>query len=87
MTRSAERFAVRAFRPADREALQRLWARVFPDDPPWNAPELLIESKLEVQPELLLVGECDETIVGGVIAGFDGVRGGSAAPKLTHSPL
>ena len=35
----------------------------------------MIENKLQVQPELLLIGALDATIVGAVIAGFDGVRG------------
>ena len=52
MTRRSERLSVRPFQHGEREALQRLWARVFPDDPPWNAPEVMIENKLKVQPEL-----------------------------------
>jgi len=68
-------FSIRAFRRADSDALCALWRRAFPDDPPGNAPELLIESKLGVQPELLLVGELSGAIVGAVMAGFDGVRG------------
>ena len=52
-----------------------MWRRVFPDDPPWNAPELMIANKLKVQPELLLVGELEGAIVAAVMAGFDGVRG------------
>ena len=75
MTRRSERLSVRPFQHGEREALQRLWARVFPDDPPWNAPEVMIENKLKVQPELILVGKVDGTLVGAVIAGFDGVRG------------
>jgi ribosomal protein S18 acetylase RimI-like enzyme len=70
-----EGFVVRAFCDRDREALQSLWAAVFPDDPMWNAPAVMIENKLRVQPELLLVGEIDGSVVGAVIAGFDGVRG------------
>ena len=35
----------------------------------------MVETKLKVQPELLLVGVLDATIVGAVIAGFDGVGG------------
>jgi ribosomal protein S18 acetylase RimI-like enzyme len=66
---------VRSFRSADTQALRALWARVFPDDPPANAPEIMIENKLKVQPELLLVGELGGAIVGAVMAGFDGVRG------------
>jgi ribosomal protein S18 acetylase RimI-like enzyme len=77
-------FSIRAFRDADRAALVALWTRVFPDDPPRNAPAAMIENKLQVQPELLLVGEVDQadgtvatgpTIVGAVMAGYDGVRG------------
>lgn len=75
MTRRSETLSIRPFQHGEREALQRLWARVFPDDPPWNAPEVMIENKLKVQPELLLVGEVARTLVGAVIAGFDGVRG------------
>jgi ribosomal protein S18 acetylase RimI-like enzyme len=66
---------IRPFAPADQDALETLWARVFPDDPPWNAPGALIANKLEVQPELLLVAVLDRTLVGAVMAGYDGVRG------------
>ena len=41
---------------------------VVPYDPSWP-------SAFGVQPELLLIGEVGETLVGAVIAGFDGVRG------------
>ena len=66
---------VRSYRPGDRESLISLWDRVFPDDPPRNAPDLMIENKLRVQSELLLVAEDDGSLVGAVIAGFDGTRG------------
>ena len=75
MTGPRATFSIRPFQPVDRQALEQLWARVFPDDPPWNAPALMIENKLKVQPELLLVAKVDETVVGAVIAGYDGVRG------------
>jgi len=75
MTGSVETFSIRAFRSADRAELEALWARVFPDDPPMNAPAKLLARKLTVQPELLLVGVVDERLVASVIAGFEGVRG------------
>jgi ribosomal protein S18 acetylase RimI-like enzyme len=75
MTTPPENFLVRAFRQEDSASLQALWARSFPDDPPWNAPHLMIENKLKVQPELLLVGDLGGSVVGAVMAGFDGVRG------------
>jgi ribosomal protein S18 acetylase RimI-like enzyme len=68
-------FLIRSYVPADHAALVQLWERVFADDPPANAPRLMIERKLGVQPELLLVGLLGEQLVGAVMAGFDGVRG------------
>jgi ribosomal protein S18 acetylase RimI-like enzyme len=66
---------IHPFQPSDRAALEALWGRVFPDDPPHNAPAAMIDSKLKVQPELLLVGLLEGQLVAAVIAGYDGVRG------------
>ena len=66
---------MRSFEASDRERLIALWARVFPDDPPRNAPESMIDNKLRVQPELLFVAEVETRLVGAVMAGFDGTRG------------
>jgi hypothetical protein len=71
----SEELSVRPFRPTDRQQLEALWTKVFPEDPPWNAPTVMIENKLKVQPQLLLVAEVGDMIVGAVMAGFDGVRG------------
>jgi ribosomal protein S18 acetylase RimI-like enzyme len=77
---------VRPFEPRDRSALQQLWGTVFADDPSWNAPTRMIDNKLTVQPELLLVAVLDDAVVGAVMAGFDGVRGWlhhlAVAPEL-----
>ena len=67
--------SVRPFKPSDRQTLVTLWARAFPNDPPRNAPEFLIDNKLRVQPELLLVAESQGRMAGAVMAGYDGVRG------------
>jgi len=72
---SAQTVSIRPFEETDRDALVQLWAGVFPDDPPRNAPAAMIDNKLKVQPELLLVGTVDGALVAAVIAGFDGVRG------------
>lgn len=66
---------VRSFREADAVPLEQLWAEAFSDDPPSNAPVLMIRSKLRVQPELLLVCTFNNRLIGAVMAGFDGVRG------------
>jgi ribosomal protein S18 acetylase RimI-like enzyme len=68
-------FSIRPYQAADRAALVALYNRVFPDDPPWNEPGALIDRKLTVQPELLLVAVLEHDLAGAVMAGFDGVRG------------
>ena len=66
---------IRSYQPADRPALIALWQRIFPDDPAHNAPEFMIDNKLKVQPQLLLVAILGGQLVGAVMAGFDGTRG------------
>jgi ribosomal protein S18 acetylase RimI-like enzyme len=96
-------FSIRTFRAGDRRAVEALWARVFPDDSPRNAPGRMLDDKLEVQPELLLVGEgasepsearteaASVQIAGAVMAGYDGVRGWiyhlAVAPELRRRGL
>jgi ribosomal protein S18 acetylase RimI-like enzyme len=75
MSDSLQAFSIRSYQSSDRAGLEALWHRVFPDDPARNAPALVIDRKLRVQPELLLVCEHESRIVGAVIGGFDGVRG------------
>jgi|SRR6185369_9319757 ribosomal protein S18 acetylase RimI-like enzyme len=75
MTNTSATFTVRRFKSVDRDAVRALWLRVFPDDPPWNAPDLIIASKLKVQPDLFFVGEVGGQVVGALVAGFDGMRG------------
>ena len=52
-----------------------LWEHVFADDPAWNKPADVINTKLTVQPELFLVATIDDELIGTTLAGFDGVRG------------
>jgi ribosomal protein S18 acetylase RimI-like enzyme len=66
---------IRTFREADSAAVAALWATVFPDDPPHNAPAIVIPKKLAVQPELFFVAEDEGWIAGTVMAGYDGHRG------------
>jgi ribosomal protein S18 acetylase RimI-like enzyme len=42
---------------------------------PWNDPQQDIHRKLQVQPELFLVGTIEERVVASVMAGYDGHRG------------
>ena len=70
-----EDFIVRPYAREDRDELRHLWLLAFPDDPPQNAPERMIDAKLKVHDDLLLVAVRGTRVVGAVIAGFDGVRG------------
>jgi ribosomal protein S18 acetylase RimI-like enzyme len=66
---------IRPFNEIDTQAVSALWHEVFPDDPPHNAPAIVIRQKLQCQPELFFVGELDGSIVGTILSGYDGHRG------------
>ncbi len=68
------RLIVRPFRWADQEAVVALWhecALVVP----WNDPAQDIALKLQVQPELFLVGLHGDVVVATIMAGYEGHRG------------
>ncbi len=66
---------VRPYRSADHDAVVALWRTAFPNAPARNDPVLDIRRKLGVQPELFLVADLHERVVGTSMAGFDGHRG------------
>ncbi len=65
---------IRTFEPADTEAVVALW-EACGLVVPWNDPRLDIERKLQVNPELFLVGLSDDDVVASVMAGYEGHRG------------
>lgn len=65
---------IRTFSPADTEAVVRLWETCGLTRP-WNDPRRDIARKLEVQPELFLVGESDGRVIATAMGGYDGHRG------------
>lgn len=68
-------FAIRAYRyPQDEAAVIALWQRAGIVRP-WNDPSKDIRRKLEVRPDLFLVGEEGGAIVATAMAGYDGHRG------------
>ena len=58
-----------------REGVIRLWASVFGYDAPHNEPNLIIDKKLVHEDGLFFVAEKDSTVIGTVMAGYDGHRG------------
>src|SRR5688572_4135584 len=71
----ASEITIRPYQADDHAEVVALWKEVFPEDPPWNEPDAVIRRKLEIQPELFLVGIADLRVVAAVLAGYDGVRG------------
>jgi len=65
---------IRPFNPSDEVAVVALWERCGLTRA-WNDPRKDIRRKLAVRPDLFLVAEFDGSIVGTVMAGYDGHRG------------
>jgi ribosomal protein S18 acetylase RimI-like enzyme len=65
---------IRAFQPADKQAVIRIW-RECNLVRPVNDPHKDIRRKMAVRPDLFLVGVVDGQIVATVMAGYDGHRG------------
>ncbi len=62
--------------PSDYESVYQLWQRMERGVHLGRSDTLVeIEKKLKRDPDLFLVAESDDTIVGSVIGGFDGRRG------------
>jgi len=65
---------IRPFRPDDEAAVIALWKRCDLVRA-WNDPSKDIQRKLQVRPDLFLVGLIDGQIVACVMAGYEGHRG------------
>ena len=65
---------IRAFRPADEQAVVALWHECGLTRP-WNDPHRDIARKLTEQPELFLVGTLGDEVIASAMVGFDGHRG------------
>ena len=76
--------AIRLYRESDRAQVVQLWKTNFPDDPHWNEPDMVIDTKLQSSPGAFFVFEHAGQVTGTVITGFDGVRGW--IHKLSVSP-
>ena len=67
-------FTIRVFEEGDRQDVIGLWAKCNLTVS-WNDPNLDINRKLKVNPELFLVGLFDGIIVATVMGGYEGHRG------------
>ena len=67
------------------EGIRLLWHEAFPNDPPWNAAEVAIPAKLKIQPNLFLVATDRNSVLGSIMAGYDGHRGWLYAVAVLQS--
>src|SRR5262245_30660532 len=74
MSQTGPGLVIRAFEPADEAQVIDLWHRCKLVVP-WNDPARDIALKLQVQPELFLVGVGGGRVVATVMAGYGGHRG------------
>ena len=51
-----------------------LLVEAFPNNPPHNEPNLIIDAKLKVD-DLIFIAEDGNEIIGTIMAGYDGHRG------------
>ena len=65
---------IRPFQTEDEDALVALW-KMCELTVPWNNPHKDIARKLQVQPELFLVGILDSSLIATVMGGYEGHRG------------
>ena len=65
---------IRPYLPADENAVVGLWRKCNLLRS-WNNPKRDIERKLQVNPELFLVGLVDDKVVTAVMGGYEGHRG------------
>lgn len=70
----------------DRTAVIDLWTRVFGCSSGHNEPSFAIDQKLKVADGLFFVAQADVSLVGTIMAGYDGHRGWiySVAVALEH---
>lgn len=71
---NANDMTIRPFAASDQDAVVTLWGQCGLVRP-WNDPRRDIARKLEVQPELFLVGTLGAQVIATVMAGYDGHRG------------
>ena len=65
---------IKQYQKCDEESLVYLW-KVSKLTVPWNNPQLDIDRKINVQPELIMEGYLSDELIASVMAGYDGHRG------------
>ncbi len=81
---------IRAYGAADEQQVVELWRRCNLIVS-WNDPQHDIQLKVQVQPDLFLVGIVGDDVIATVMAGYDGHRGWlnylAVTPDLQHQGI
>jgi len=72
---SRKRMEIRSYSPTDRAQVVAIWDHVFPGSTGHNDPGESIDRKVASKDGLFFVAADGDTIVGTVLAGYDGHRG------------
>ena len=73
--KTSSEMEIRNYRDEDRESVIALWNEVFPNAIGHNDPATSIERKRTANDRLFFVATEEESMVGTVMAGYDGHRG------------
>ncbi len=73
--RLEDKMRIRHYAPADRDHVVALWGAVFPDSVGHNEPNASIDRKVAADDGLFFVAVDGDSIIGTVLAGYDGHRG------------
>lgn len=66
---------IRPYEPADRDAVIALWTEVFGYPEARNDPARVLDNKLALADDLILVAIADGVLIGTLMGGYDGHRG------------
>jgi len=66
---------IREYQTADHDQVVGLWKAVFPNSVGHNEPSAAIQRKVDADDHLFFVATENDSIIGTVIAGYDGHRG------------
>lgn len=77
---------IEVYQPRHFDGIERLWQECFPADPPRNRAGDAVPAKLALADGLLFVAlDAQDTVIGSVMAGYDGHRGWLYAVAVTGS--
>lgn len=65
---------IRPYHPTDKDSVIALW-HACGLIRAWNDPDKDIQRKLQVQPDMFLIGVLEGSVIASVMAGYDGHRG------------